>query len=181
VRTTVIADGRRLSFQDYFVRYRCEPAVSGIVYDGANAARPLPALVAALTSETLDGIVICPSNPQLSIAPMLAMPSLADVLRHGSRPVVAVSPIIGGKAVKGPAAKILSELGQEPSCLAVANYYRGLIDYLLIDSIDADQVDAIRALSIEPIVTDIMMRDIEDRRRLARACCDLLKRQRTPP
>jgi LPPG:FO 2-phospho-L-lactate transferase len=174
VRTIVTADGRRLAFQDYFVRHHCEPVVGGLDYDGAAAAHLLPEVVAALARDDLRGVVICPSNPHLSIGPMLAMPALGDALRRRSRPVLAVSPIIEGHAVKGPAAKILRELGHEPSCVAIATFYAGLIDILVIDTSDAAHAPAVRALGIEPVVTDILMRDDADRCRLARACCDHL-------
>lgn len=175
VATTVIANGKRIGFQDYFVRQHCAPRVAEIVYDGAPSARPLPAMVDALSSASLAGTIICPSNPFLSIGPMLAMPSLANALRQRTKPAIAVSPIIGGQAVKGPAAKIFKEMGSEPSCVAVAEFYRGLIDCLLIDTVDRDLAPVIRALSIEPLVTDIMMRDIDDRCRLARVCCDVIR------
>lgn len=176
VRTIVMSGGARIAFQDYFVRRKCAPVVDSIVYEGAAMAQPPAAVMAALTGGSLEGIVICPSNPYLSIAPMLAIPALRRALENRSRPALAVAPIIGGKAVKGPAAKIMRELGRTASCIAVAEYYRGLIDYLVIDRSDADSADAIRALAIEPVVADILMRTLEDRIRLARECLAILRR-----
>ena len=178
VRTIVDTDEGRLAFQHYFVRRRCEPAVRAILYDGAERARPQPRLMAALTDATLEGIVLCPSNPYLSIGPFLAMPAMAEALRRRARPVLAVSPIIAGGAVKGPAAKIMGELGEAPSALTVARYYAGLIDGLMIDRQDAHLAPAIRALSIEPVIGDIMMRTPADRRRLASECREALPRLR---
>lgn len=175
LRTVVLSDGARISFQHYFVKQRCEPKVDGLDYEGASAAQPLPQLLAALKVPNLDGVILCPSNPFLSIGPMLAMPELSNALRESPRPVLAVSPIIGDSAVKGPAAKIMRELGHQPSCFAVAQYYRGLVNLLMIDRSDADHAPAIRKLGMEPIMTDILMRDLNDRRRLAAECYAVLR------
>jgi LPPG:FO 2-phospho-L-lactate transferase len=174
VATMVVAADARMPFQDYFVKRRCEPVVTDIIYIGAETAQPLPELLAALTSPALEGVIVCPSNPYLSVGPMLAMPALRHALQERTKPVIAVSPIIGGQALKGPAAKIMTELGREASCVGVADYYRGLIDCLLIDHRDAHDVPSIRARSIEPLASDIIMRDLDDRCRLARVCCDRL-------
>lgn len=176
VRTTIVSGANHISFQDYFVRQQCAPAVDRLDYAGAPAAQPQPLLLDALASPSLEGVIICPSNPYLSIGPILAMRVLADALKRRTRPALAVSPIIGAAAVKGPAAKIMRELGHEPSCLAVAIYYRGLIDYLVIDEVDSTHGPAIRSLGIEPVISGIVMKDIHDRRRLAVECCDLLRR-----
>lgn len=176
LRTVILSGRDRISFQYYFVKLQCGPRVEGLDYEGASAAKPLPRLLEALNAANLEGVILCPSNPYLSIGPMLAIPALSALLRQVSRPVLAVSPIIGDTAVKGPAAKIMRELGQKPSCLAVSEYYRGLIDFIMIDRSDAGHVSAIRALGIEPIVTDILMRDLPDRRRLAAECCAVLRR-----
>jgi len=175
LRTVILSGGDRISFQRYFVELQCGPQVDGLDYEGATEARPLPRLLEALNAADLDGVILCPSNPYLSIGPMLAMPALSAALRQTSRPILAVSPIIGGAAVKGPAAKIMRELGHQPSCLAVAEFYRGLVNFILIDRSDAAHAPAIRQLGIEPIVTDILMRDLDDRRRLAAECCAALR------
>jgi LPPG:FO 2-phospho-L-lactate transferase len=176
LRTIILSGAERISFQHYFVKLQCAPAVDGLEYEGASLARPLPQLLDALNSQELDGVILCPSNPYLSIGPMLAMTELSDALKRRKRPVLAVSPIIGDAAVKGPAAKIMRELGHRPSCLGVAEFYRGLIDYIVIDRSDAVHLPDIRLLGIEPILSDIMMRDLDDRCRLARECRGVLRR-----
>lgn len=175
VRTVVHTDKGELEFQHYFVRDRCEPRVSRIEYRKAGAARPSPAFAAVLADPALEGIVICPSNPYLSIAPILAIPGIRDaVARCGN--VVAVSPIIAGKAVKGPAAKLMRELGVEPGALEIARWYRGLARVLVIDRSDAALAPQVEALGIAAAVEDALMRDDADRERLARACLARLAR-----
>lgn len=174
LRTMVQTDRGKMDFQSYFVRDRCEPVVRSLHYDGANAARPSMLKGKAWTDADVDGIVICPSNPYLSVAPILAMPAVRDWLRNRRCPAVAVSPIIGGQAVKGPAAKLMREFGKDASVLTVADYYRGLIDILLIDGRDAGDAEAVAAMGIRPVVCDIMMRSDAERRQLAAACIDLL-------
>ncbi len=175
VRTIVHTDRGALEFQHYFVRERCEPRVERIEYRGAEAARPGDALRAAFARKDLGGIVICPSNPYLSIGPMLAIPELRAAIA-ACPSVIAVSPIIAGQAVKGPAAKIMRELGIESTALEVARFYHGLICTLVIDRADAALADPIRLLGMDAAVDDILMRNDVDRERLARACMELLVR-----
>jgi LPPG:FO 2-phospho-L-lactate transferase len=167
VRTFVETDEGRLPFQDYFVRRRCEPALRTVEFEGARDASALPAALAALSASQLEAIVICPSNPYVSVAPILAIEGIRNALAARRAPLVAVSPIVGGKAVKGPAAKMMGELGADVSALGIARHYRGLIDGLVIDRQDAGLAGAIRALSIEVHVTDTIMRDGPGRKRLA--------------
>lgn len=174
LRTIVLTGGKRISFQEYFVKLQCEPVVDGLVYEGASTARPAQGLLDALKSPALQGIILCPSNPYLSIGPMLSMAELSDAIKRRKHPVVAVSPIIGDAAIKGPAAKIMRELGHQPSCLSIAEFYRSLVDYIMIDRSDSRHAPAIRQLGICPIVSDIIMRDLDDRCRLARECCEVL-------
>lgn len=169
VRTVLHTDRGVLEFQHYFVRERCEPRVMRIEYRGADSARPGAALRSVLARDDLEGIVICPSNPYLSIAPMLAVPGVREAIAHCAK-VVAVSPIIAGQAVKGPAAKLMRELGVVPTALEIARWYRGLARILLIDRADAELAAPIRALGMEPVVEDTLMRDDAGRERLARAC-----------
>lgn len=169
VRTVLHTDRGTLEFQHYFVRERCEPRVARIEYRGADLARPGAALRTVLAREDLEGIVICPSNPYLSIAPMLAIPGMREAIARCAK-VVAVSPLIAGQAVKGPAAKLMRELGVAPGSLEIAHWYRGLARRLLIDRSDAALADPIRALGVEPVIDDILMRDDAGRERLARAC-----------
>ena len=136
VSTRIDTDAGWLDFQDYFVPRRCEPRVQGIEYSGAHGARPQPAALSALTRPDLRAVVICPSNPFLSIEPILALPAIRKALRETRAPVVAITPIIGGEAVKGPAAKMLRELGFESDSAAVARRYAGLVDVFVCDSSD---------------------------------------------
>jgi len=164
VRSMIDTDEGELPFQDYFVRRRCEPAFRRIRFAGAAQARPSPGLLAALKQPALETILICPSNPVLSIAPILAVPSVAECLAARRVPCVAVSPFIGRTAVKGPAAKIMAELGLDATPAALADQYRGLIDGLVIDRADADIGDE---AGLPLLVTDTLMRDEADQRRLA--------------
>lgn len=177
VRTIVHTDRGALEFQHYFVRDRCEPRVQRLEYRGAEAARPSPALREALGRSDLAGVVFCPSNPHLSIAPILAVPGVRQAIgRCGG--AVAVSPIIGGKAVRGPAAKIMQELGTEPSALEIARFYRGLVRALVIDRADAALASSIEALGVRAAPEDTLMTSDADRERLARACLAVLDRVR---
>jgi LPPG:FO 2-phospho-L-lactate transferase len=175
VRTVVHTDRGALEFQHYFVRDRCEPRVERIEYRGAAAARPSPALREALGRRDLAGIVLCPSNPYLSVAPILAVPGVREAIAGRA---VAVSPIIAGRAVKGPAAKIMQELGIAPSALEVARYYRGIVRVLVIDRADSGLAASIEAVGIRPVLEDTLMAGDADRERLARACVAILERVR---
>ncbi|MBV9201367.1 MAG: 2-phospho-L-lactate transferase [Alphaproteobacteria bacterium] len=165
VRTRLHCKEGWLDFQDYFVRLRAAPAVREIAYAGASHARLDPDFLAALTDNHLDAVVICPSNPFLSIDPILALPGLREALRACPAPVVAVSPIIGGKAVKGPTAKIMAELGLPITAAAVARHYEDFLDVYVADEADAEQV---RKLGIPTILSRTLMVTLEDREALAR-------------
>lgn len=159
VRTMVASDEGELAFQEYFVHRRCEPKVRGFRFDGVEMADPAPGVREAL--ETADVVVFCPSNPWVSIDPIL------QVVKEIRTPVVAVSPIIGGKTVKGPAAKMYAELGIEPSALAVANHYRTILKGFVLDNADSNIESVIKDLNIKTLVTDTLMNEPADRRRLA--------------
>jgi LPPG:FO 2-phospho-L-lactate transferase len=165
VRTRLRTADGWLDFQDYFVRRRCAPAVLEVSYDGAAAAHALPEALAALRSPQLRAVVICPSNPYLSIEPILAVPGLRDAIARCAAPVVAVSPIIGGRAVKGPTAKMMSELGLAVSATAVGQRYHDLLDGYVLDHADADSA---AGLPFATAVAHTLMRTLEDRERLAR-------------
>lgn len=166
VRTRLgTADGW-LDFQDYFVRRRCEPPVREIRYEGADAAAPSAAVLAALRDPGLRAIIIGPSNPLLSIGPILAIPGIRAALEDRSAPVVAVSPIIAGQAIKGPTAKLMRELGLETSAEEVARGYAGLIDAFVVDPVDAN---AGFPPAIRVFAAAAMMTTVEDRERLASA------------
>jgi len=163
IPTMVTTNEGVLPFQEYFVQRKCQPRVSGFNFMNIERSEPAPGVLHALQESDL--VVICPSNPWVSIAPILAVPTLKSAL--SSCPIVGVSPIIGGKAVKGPAAKMYRELGIQPSALAVAQHYQNLITGFVFDEVDAAQDDDIRKLDIQTLVTDTLMKTSSDRRRLA--------------
>jgi LPPG:FO 2-phospho-L-lactate transferase len=165
VRTRVRTDEGWIDFQDYFVRRRCEPVVHELAFHGAEAARAHPDFMAALTDPALKAVVICPSNPFISIEPILALPGVRDALAQCAAPVIAVSPIIGGRAVKGPTAKMMAELGMTPSAGGVARRYDDLIDGYVCDFADMDQVAGIDA---KVTLGQTMMTTLADREALAR-------------
>lgn len=164
VRTIVETDEGSLPFQRYFVGRRCEPAVKAIRFVGAAVAEPTAGVLELLASPSLHATVICPSNPYLSVDPILAVPGIAEALSTARAPVIAVSPIIGGQAVKGPTAKIMAELGIAVTNESIASHYRGLIAGLVID--EADAADRAR-VDVPVLVAHTMMRDMADRERLA--------------
>lgn len=175
VRTIVVTAEGDLPFQRYFVARRCEPVVRAIRFAGAKEAEPPGGLAQLMTDPSLQAIVICPSNPYLSVDPILAVPGIAAALAASAAPVIAVSPIIGGQAVKGPTAKIMAELGVAVTTETIAAHYRGLIDGLVIDAADAADRERV---GVPVLATRTMMRDIADRERLARdviAFADTLK------
>ncbi|MDB5393920.1 MAG: cofD [Rhodospirillales bacterium] len=165
LRTMVATDRGLLAFQDYFVRLRCAPRVERLEFPGIENMKPSAGFMAALSSSELTAIVICPSNPFLSILPILSLPRVRDALEHRRVPLIAVSPIVGGQAVKGPAAKIMNELGIAVSSLGVAAFYDTLLDGLMIDAVDAGLSSDIKGPAI--LVRDTMMRNSDDRRRVA--------------
>ena len=165
VRTRLRTEEGWFDFQDYFVRLHSEPVVREIVYAGASEARANPDFLAALLDDDLELVVICPSNPFLSVDPMLSLPGVRDALRRCRAPVAAVSPIIGGKAVKGPTAKIMAELGLPIGAAAIARHYVDILDLFVADEADADIV---AELEIPVILTRTLMVTLEDRDALAR-------------
>ena len=176
VRTRLRTNEGWLDFQDYFVRRQCEPAVLELAYAGAASARPQPELLAALGDVALRAVVICPSNPFVSIDPILSMPRLRDAIARCAAPVVAVSPIIGGQAIKGPTAKMMSELGLPVSANAIAQRYCDLLDLYVVDHADAA---AAGELGIPFAVAHTLMRTLEDRERLARHVLSAVDAQAT--
>ena len=162
-----------LPFQAYFVERRCRDTVRGVRFRGADRARPAPGVREALAAA--DGIIICPSNPLVSIAPILAVPGLREDLAGSGVPVVAVSPIIGGKTVKGPADRMLRDLGHEASALGVARLYEKLATAFVIDTTDAPLAGAIEALGMRALVRDTLMSDPRRAQGLARAVVELIR------
>ena len=167
VSTVILSRGERIPFQDYFVRMACEPPISGVEFEGADTAEPVPDLVEAFSSEAVESVIICPSNPFVSIGPILAIPGLQSRIQSRDFPVVAVSPIIGGRSVKGPAGKMMEELGIPVSSTTVARCYQEVIDALVVDRRDRSEAAAIERLGQRVLVTDTLMSDDRDRKRLA--------------
>ena len=166
VPTIVRTPAGELAFQDYFVRRRHQDDALGVRYDGAELAQPTTQAREALAGA--DVILLCPSNPFVSIGPILAVAGMRDLVRSASAPRIAVSPIIGGKALKGPADRMLATMGHEVSAYGVAAWYGALLDGIVIDEQDAAQVSRIEALGMRTLVTNTVMTTIEDRVRLAR-------------
>ena len=164
VRTRLDTDQGTLEFQEYFVHRRCAPAVRAIAFAGAATARPLPAVIAAIAAA--EAVVICPSNPFISIDPILAVPGLRAALHATPAPVVAVSPLIGGRAVKGPTAKMMAELGLPVTARAVAAHYAGLLDVFVADPEDAAALDGIGP---RVVAAPTLMHTRADKEALARA------------
>jgi LPPG:FO 2-phospho-L-lactate transferase len=171
VRTRVTTELGELAFQEYFVKLRCEPMVKSLRFEGAEAASPAPAFSQAL--EQSRAIVFCPSNPFVSVAPILAVPGVRKGIEGFGGLRVAVSPIVGGKALKGPAAKMLGELGHDVSCVGVAGRYVGLCDVFIIDEEDRAVGARIEELGMRVEVTDTIMNTEEDKIRLAKFICEL--------
>lgn len=159
VCTIVETEEGELPFQEYFVHRRCEPRVTGFRFEGADFAEPAPGVMDAVASA--EAVVICPSNPWVSIDPIL------KIVGEIKKPVVAVSPILGGQTVKGPAAKMYRELGIEPSALAVAKHYSALLTGIVIDTVDAELASPIRGLNMRVCVTNTLMKSLDDRMQLA--------------
>ena len=167
VGTIVHTDQGALAFQHYFVRERCEPAVTGFEFDGIEHAALNPLISDCLAD--CAGIIICPSNPFVSVDPLLALPGMREALAE--IPVIAVSPIVGGIAIKGPAAKMMAELNMPATATAVAEHYRGLINGFVLDTTDAAEAPGIE---VETLVTNTIMDSLARRITLAQECIDFL-------
>ncbi|WP_137787503.1 2-phospho-L-lactate transferase [Sphingomonas sp. 3P27F8] len=162
VSTHLQTDEGELPFQNYFVQRRCEPVVSAVTFQGAADAAPTPAVLDAIGDPDVRAIIVAPSNPYLSIDPILAVPGIRVALRAATAPVIAVSPIIAGQAVKGPTAKLMAELGIAATPASIAEHYAGMIDGLLID----EQDDAV-TLAVPTRSADTLMVTLADRSRVA--------------
>ena len=161
-----------LPFQHYFVRERCEPRVTGIVFDGAEDACAQPEAVRALSDPSLQAVVICPSNPYLSVDPILAVPGLRSAVAACPAPVIAVSPLVGGHAIKGPTAKIMAELGIAVTPKSICAHYEGLLDGFVLDLEDAQIAGSI---GLPTLVAQTVMRTLEDKQRLAQAVLEFAR------
>lgn len=174
VRTMVKTPDGELGFQHYFVRDKCQPTVTGFRFEGSDRAAPSPGFIAALERPDLKGIIICPSNPFVSIDPIFSVPGIAGMLRERSVPLVAVSPIVGGAALKGPAAKMMAELNIPPTALAIAQHYQDVIDGLVIDQQDQGFVPDINRLNMSALALKTVMKCTADKKELAEQVLDFV-------
>ncbi len=172
VRTRILGPDGWLGFQEYFVREKAQVEVREVDYEGAVSAVPAPGVLDAIAAA--DAVLICPSNPVTSIGPILAVPGLSHALETTSATVLAVSPIVGGQAVSGPAGRLMAARGLEVSALGVAAAYAPWLDTLLVDTVDAALAPSLEARGVRPIVTDAFMRDREGEIALARRVLEAL-------
>ena len=179
VRTSLQTSEGRLSMQEYFVKRRAQPGVSAVDYLGASEAVPSPALLESLASAGL--LVICPSNPALSVQPILAVAGMRELLTGFKGPRVAVSPIVGNDAVRGPAGRIMAGLGQEVSVAGVARAYRDFCDVLVIDQQDEEMASAVADEGLQPLVAKTIMESLQDRIDLARTVLSLYEQRMVSP
>jgi LPPG:FO 2-phospho-L-lactate transferase len=166
VRTRLLGPDGWLSFQEYFVREKTQVEVREVEYTGAAAATPSPGLLEAIVSA--DAVLVCPSNPVTSIGPILAVPGIAQALEATAAPVLAVSPIIGGAAVSGPAGRLMAMRGLEVSALGVAAAYTPWLDILVLDQVDAALAPRLEAVGLRAVVADTLMRGLQEEIALAR-------------
>ena len=173
VRTEVETDQGRLVFQHYFVRERCQPRVRNIRFLGSRSAQPAGGFIRALSDSALQGVIICPSNPFLSVDPILSLPGVREALSDTGVPVIAVSPVVGGRAIKGPTAKIMQELGLAVTVEAVADHYAGMLTGLVVDRCDRDSARILEGrLAIH--CCDTVMNNTQDKITLAEQVLDFI-------
>ncbi len=166
VRTKLETSQGLIDFQDYFVALKAQVPVNRVVYEGAERARPAPGVLEAIA--LAKGIIVAPSNPILSIGPLLAVPEVREALRKAQAPIAAISPIVGGTALKGPADRLMRELGMEPSPVTITHLYNDFIDLMVIDQIDSALKGEIEGLGIHVLVTDTIMSDMAKKEALAK-------------
>ena len=172
VRTIVQTAAGLLEFQTYFVRRRARDRVLGVNFRGAGRSRPAPGLLAAI--RRASAIIFCPSNPIISIGPILAVPGIRHALEARKCPALAISPIVGGRALKGPAARMMRGMGMKVSALGVAELYRGLVDVFVLDRTDRELAPAVEALGMRAVVTNTIMSGTAQKKALARAAIRVL-------
>ena len=173
VRTVVVTDDGHVSYHEYLTELECEPVVKGFLYAGADVARIPDEVLEAVYAPDVEAIVLCPANPYHTIQPILAVQGMRELLRECGAPVIAVSPIVGDRALKGAAGKMMRELGHEVSARRAALEYYRLIDGVVIDSVDEAAADGIRACGIDVAVAPTIMRSEDDRVALAQVVLDL--------
>ncbi|MET1754692.1 2-phospho-L-lactate transferase [Novosphingobium sp. RD2P27] len=168
VRTQIVSEEGVLDFQHYFVREQCRPVARAIRFEGVPGAAPSPGFAGALARPDLAAVIVCPSNPYLSVDPILAVDGVRAALQALAVPIIVVSPLVGGKALKGPLSKLLRELGEEARNLAIGHHYKELASHVIIDKADASDAEGLRALGLSVTITATVMCDADDRERLAR-------------
>jgi LPPG:FO 2-phospho-L-lactate transferase len=173
VTTRMVTDRGIFHFQEYLVRRKAEDRVRKVLFAGIRKARPSPEALQAI-HET-EGIILCPSNPIVSIGPILSLPGLRSALRKTSAKILAISPIVAGRPIKGPAAQIMSGIGMEVSAAQVARLYRDFLDVFVIDREDSAAAEKIRSLGVSVIVTDTVMKNLRSKTRLAQAAYSALR------
>ncbi|GAX44321.1 2-phospho-L-lactate transferase [Tolypothrix sp. NIES-4075] len=179
VRTKIETECGLLPFQEYLVRAQSKPKVTAVHYIGAGKSRAVDRFTDLLQNDSLHAIIICPSNPYVSIGPILAIPEVHMGIKNAQLPVIAVSPIVSGRALKGPLAKLMREFGVSASAAAVAEHYRGLIDGFVLDRQDGEQKKSIETTGIPCCVTNTVMHSLDDRIQLARDVLDFAHRLRS--
>ncbi|MEC9248498.1 MAG: 2-phospho-L-lactate transferase [Pseudomonadota bacterium] len=167
VATKVLVKGKEKSFQEYFVKEKCGPIIERVVYKGASEASPSEGIERLLSDTKLSGIIICPSNPFLSIDPILSVKKIKEKLKNLDVPIVAVSPIIAGQSVKGPTSKIMEELGVKPSALGIAEHYGALISGFVLDEADRVLKSKIESLGLKVLVCNTLMKTLDEKVELA--------------
>lgn len=181
VRTRVKTAQGELAFQQYFVREQCAPAITDFYFQGIEEARPQAALMAILADPSLDAIIICPSNPFVSVEPILQLPGVRQAMQASSAPVIAVSPIVAGLAIKGPTAKMMAELDMPATALAVADYYQDLLSGYVLDESDRDLLPAIETNTRHAICSATIMNTLQDRIDLAAVVLQFVERIKRAP
>ena len=171
VRTVVESDIGTLSFQEYFVKNKCVPRVSTIRFEGLEEARPSPAFMEGLDDEALQAIIICPSNPFLSVQPILSLPGLKEKIQSTGRPVIVVSPVIDGQSVKGPTIKLMEELGLICNVRTIAELYKDIATAIVVDTLDESFSNDINSMGLKVHSTRILMTDLQDKINLAQDIC----------
>ncbi|RLA43782.1 MAG: 2-phospho-L-lactate transferase [Gammaproteobacteria bacterium] len=176
VATMVETTSGTLAFQHYFVRERCQPPVTGFYFDGIEAAKPHSDLLGILADSCLDAVIVCPSNPFVSIDPILSLPGVRQALRDCSAPVIAVSPIVGGKAVKGPTVKMMAELDLAPTSVEVLKRYQDILNGFVLDKRDINDLEQLKTMVDYVEITDTLMLSLDHKIALARAVVDFARR-----
>jgi LPPG:FO 2-phospho-L-lactate transferase len=179
VHTRVLTDGGAMDFQHYFVRDRCEPVVNGFEFGNVDSAHINPEIDRYLADPALAGVILCPSNPFVSVDPILAVPGMRQRLEQCPAPIIAVSPVVGGAAIKGPTVKMMEELSVPNTASWVADHYRHFLNGFVLDNVDAGLIDEIEALGMKVSVTQTVMESLDDRVKLARVCLDLIEQSQT--